>query len=129
MNPQSVAKRLRALALDLRWSWCPTTQRAFAALDPHLWEACAHGPLELLRRVHPARLAARAEEESFLALLAAAEARAADYHGARHWWERTHAARHPRLRIAYFCSEFAIHESIPTASLNSNGVTGPEPER
>ena len=110
MSTKSLAARLRALALDLRWSWCPDTQRAFAALDPALWDASQHAPLELLRRVQPARLAACAEDETILALLERAEGRARAYAEARPWFERAHAGE--RLRVAYFCSEFALHESL-----------------
>ena len=55
MTTKTLHKRLSALALDLRWTWCPTTQAAFAAIDPQAWEATNHAPLEVLRRVSDAR--------------------------------------------------------------------------
>lgn len=110
MPAKQLAKRLRALALNLRWSWCPDTQRAFAAIDPALWDSTNHAPLELLRRVHPARLQACAEDKALVALVERAEARAKSYANARPWFARKHGKE--RLKVAYFCSEFAIHESL-----------------
>lgn len=112
MKTKALAKRLSALALDLRWSWCPTTQAVFAALDPLQWEATQHAPLETLRRVPAARLDACAADEEFVKLLDAAEKAGADYYGAKTWFERKIAPRNPGLKVAYFCSEFAIHESL-----------------
>ena len=56
MTSKTLARRLRALALDLRWTWCPTTQAAFAAVDPRQWEATNHAPLEVLSRAAGTRL-------------------------------------------------------------------------
>lgn len=112
MTAKILERRLSALALDLRWTWCPTTQAAFAALDPREWEATNHAPLEVLRRVPSARLEACAEDPAFEKLLSAAEKARDAYYGAKTWWERKKAAKAPRARIAYFCSEFAIHESL-----------------
>ena len=112
MKTKALSKRLSALALDLRWSWCPTTQAVFAAIDPLQWEATQHAPHETLRRVPAARLEACADDESFVALLEAAEAASADYYAAETWFDRKVAPRAPGLKVAYFCSEFAIHESM-----------------
>lgn len=111
MTPDSpLAGRLRALAMDLRWTTCPLALRAFAAVDPVLWEATNHDPLALLRRVHPERLAAADEDGTLGRLVAAAEGAARRQADARTWFERRHGRR--RLRVAYFCSEFALHESL-----------------
>ena len=112
MTPKTLQKRLRALALDLRWTWCADSQAAFRALDPAQWDAAKHAPLELLRRVHPARVGAAAEDPAYAALLDAAEAARDAYYAAETWYEREIAPRGERLQVAYFCSEFAIHESL-----------------
>lgn len=112
MTPKSLEKRVRALALDLRWTWCEKAQAAFAALDPALWSATRHAPLEVLRRIPRARLEACAEDPGFEALLDAAEKAREEYRSTPTWFEKKVAARAPRLKVAYFCSEFAIHESL-----------------
>ena len=109
---KTLRKRLTALAQDLRWTWCPQTQRAFAAIDPVLWDATKHAPLEALGRVTEARFEACLENDSFLALVEAAEAARDAYYDAPTWFERSVQSAHPKLKVAYFCSEFAIHESL-----------------
>ncbi|MEM8709731.1 MAG: DUF3417 domain-containing protein, partial [Planctomycetota bacterium] len=75
MTPKALEKRLRALALDLRWTWCPSAQALFAAIDPLQWEATHHAPLEVLRRAPVERIESCAADERFHALLDAAHAR------------------------------------------------------
>lgn len=112
MTLKALSKRLKALALDLRWTWCPQAQAAFAAIDPLQWEASQHAPLELLRRVPAARFEACAADPDFIALVDAAEAAREDYYSTPTWFEKEIAPKAPKLRVAYFCSEFAIHESL-----------------
>ncbi len=112
MTPKTLRKRIHALALDLRWTWCPKTQAAFAAIDPLLWEATNRAPLEVLRRVTEARLLACAEDAGFGKALDAAEKASAAYYGGKTWFDTKVKKKAPRLRVAYFCSEFAIHESL-----------------
>jgi glycogen phosphorylase len=117
-----LTKRLSALAFDLGWTWCPLARRTFAAIDPQQWEACKHAPLELLRRTSAARLEACAGDSELLGLLASAEGERQARLSAKTWFERTHqrkTTKHDKdakLRVAYFCSEFAIHESLPQYS-------------
>src|SRR5947208_1150895 len=40
--------RVRAVAKNLWWSWNPSAQRLFAALDPKLWDATHHNPIKTL---------------------------------------------------------------------------------
>lgn len=112
MTPKALQKRIHALALDLRWTWCPDAQTLFAAIDPLQWEATNHAPLETLRRVPEARLEACAQDPKFVSLLEAAEKANEAYYGAKTWFERSMAKEAPGLKVAYFCSEFAIHESL-----------------
>jgi len=116
ISPASLERRLRALAFDLRWTWCSSAARLFAAVDPVLWEATNHAPLEVLRRVAPPRLAACGEDRGFRALLAETEERRRAYYAATTWFARTVRGARRKTRIAYFCSEYAVHESIPQYS-------------
>ncbi len=105
--------RLHELALDLWWSWRPTARQVFRRLDYPLWRATAHNPVRMLRTIDEARLAAAAQDPTFLAVYDEAiagldEARTAQ----RTWW----AAKAPDLNgkvIAYFSAEFALHQSLP----------------
>lgn len=108
-----LAARLDALARDLHWTWNPPAQRALAAIDPPLWEATRHNPIAVLQQAAPQRLAALEHDADFQALLAAAEQQRAAYRRARPWFARAYRGSDRRMLVAYFCSEFAIHESMP----------------
>ena len=49
---------LAILATNLWWSWSTDARQVFRRIDEPLWHLTKHNPLELLRRVDPARLAA-----------------------------------------------------------------------
>src|SRR2546430_13644543 len=53
---------LAAVAANLSWSWNRNARALFRLLDAALWRRTQHNPLELLRRVDPARPAALAAD-------------------------------------------------------------------
>jgi len=57
---------LRALMLNLRWSWHAPTRALFAGIDPVAWDESGHDPVGLLARVSHERLAELAGDEAFL---------------------------------------------------------------
>jgi len=107
---------LARLAMNLWWSWQLDARDLFRSIDANLWHRTRHNPLELLQRVEPARLQDSARDPAFLA----SYDRVMDAFTTldRHqdtWFARHHgdAAGRP---IAYFCAEFALHNSIPVYS-------------
>jgi starch phosphorylase len=116
ITPEDARAHLRELAMNLWWSWNEVAQRPFAALDPVLWHATKRSPLAVLAQVSPATLAAACEEPGFRLALADARAALAAELARETWWNATHAKKRPNTNtettIAYFCSEYAIHESI-----------------
>ena len=109
-SAKPLERRVRTLAMDLGWTWCPAAKRAFAALDPREWEATKHAPLTTLQRMHPARLEACATDPAVLALFDEAERAREARLGTKAWFTRRHRGADARLRVAYFCSEYALHE-------------------
>jgi len=103
--------RLRRLARDLWWSWNECAQRPFAALDPEAWDATRHDPLAVLAGVDDETLRLRGEEPDFMAMVEFAERTRRESLQAPSWFDAKHGAK--SLRVAYFCSEFALHESLP----------------
>ena len=95
---------LEDLAYNLRWSWDPHTRDLFHRLAPEPW-ACTHNAIAALKSVsnEPDRLAEHAE--SILERHSDLE-------------QYLNAPRHLQNipRIAYFCAEFAIAESLPIYS-------------
>ncbi len=108
-----VFSRLDTLARNLWWSWNPDAQRLFAAVDPPLWEATRRSPLHMLMMLSPARRETIGGDASFHTLLTDVEQQLAAYLKARTWFDRTAKGRQKRAQIAYFCAEFALHESLP----------------
>ncbi|HSB54078.1 MAG TPA: alpha-glucan family phosphorylase, partial [Gemmatimonadales bacterium] len=106
---------LSALATNLWWSWNLDARLVFRRIDQPLWHLTKHNPLELLRRVDPARLAACASDPGFLAIYD----RVMDaFHrgvSTRNTWFQD---RFPDLTrpVAYFCAEFGLHNSVPIYS-------------
>src|ERR1700716_3969620 len=95
---------LEQLAYNLRWSWDPKPLDLFQSLAPEPW-ARTHNPIAVLKSAanDPDRLAEHAE--SILE---------------RHGDLDQYLNRAPHVkdvpRIAYFCAEFAIAESLPIYS-------------
>jgi glycogen phosphorylase len=95
---------LEELAYNLRWSWHPATVDLFQSLAPERW-ARTHNPINAMRAAanEPDRLAEHAE--SILER----------YGDLEQYLNRPpHVADVPR--IAYFCAEFAITETLPIYS-------------
>lgn len=109
--PRRICSRLRRLARDLWWSWNEVAQRPFAALSPELWRATRHDPMAVLSSIGDDLLRIRASEPAFVELVERAERARREALDAPSWFERHHPGS--SLRVAYFCSEFALHESLP----------------
>jgi starch phosphorylase len=106
---------LAALATNLWWSWSLDARGLFRRLDEPLWHLTKHNPLELLRRVDPARLAACATDPGFLVQYYRVMDAASRALTGPNTWFREH---YPDLTrpIAYFCAEFGLHNSVPIYS-------------
>ena len=105
--------RIEALARNLWWTWNPDPQRLFAGLDPVQWEATNHNPIRTYALMPAERRAMLAGDRDFLALLRDCERQLAEYLRARTWFQRHATAAQKRTRIAYFCAEYGLHESLP----------------
>ena len=109
-------ERLWEFATDLSWTWHREARALFRAVDPPEWRRTRNNPVAVLREVGDERLGALARDPAFLqrydAVCAAADAESSHESG---WF----AGRYPDLAgspVAYFCAEFALHESIPIYS-------------
>ena len=96
-------KGLSSIAANLSWSWNRDARALFRRIDQALWHLTRHNPVEMLRRVDPARLEACAQDPEFLRLYDAVVGVA----------QTPQVAQQP---IAYFCAEFGLHTSVPIYS-------------
>ncbi len=106
---------LATLATNLWWSWSTDARQVFRRIDEALWSLTKHNPIELLRRVDPARLAACATDPAFLVLYDRVMDTATRALQGPNTWFHAHHAELERP-VAYFCAEFGLHNSVPIYS-------------
>jgi glycogen phosphorylase len=103
--------RLPELAYDLSWTWNPARE-VFRRLDYQLWRRSAHNPVRMLQDVSPEILERAVADPVLLALYDEAVSRLDAAGDATTWWNsRIGTGGHDV--IAYFCAEFALHQSLP----------------
>lgn len=100
---------LARIVYDYRWAWTWGRERLFREIDPHRWRRAACNPLHVIESAGPRRLAALARDASFVSSVRELASRL----------ELSVPNRIPIAGvdeghpIAYFCSEFGLHCSLP----------------
>ncbi|MBN1829443.1 MAG: alpha-glucan family phosphorylase [Deltaproteobacteria bacterium] len=105
--------RLREIAGNLSWSWNPEVQELFDRLDSELFRSLSRNPEELLEQVDAERLEEMAHNDEYLDLYKRALAIIDHRMGDDKPRDPFITADHP---IAYFSTEYGLHESIPIYS-------------
>jgi starch phosphorylase len=97
----------------LWWTWNPDVQRLFKSIDSDLWEQTTHNPVMFLRTVERSKLNAVTHDSHFLDFFDKA-IQAFDQYMARKdtWYEQNHG-HITKETIAYFSTEFGLHETLP----------------
>lgn len=111
--PEAVAG-LHELAYNLYWSWRPEVIELFRRVDRDLWERVGHNPVRLIGEVKQSRFEELAGDEGFLAQLRRLQDQLHDYLCEEGYVQRACEAQ--QLRVAYFCAEFGLTESLPLYS-------------
>ena len=104
--------RLPELAHDLWWIWNPARE-LFRRLDYGLWRQSAHNPVRMLRELTPEMLSRAVADPVLLGLYDDAMAKFDQSRAAKGTWWQRHVDDDRHKVIAYFCAEFAIHQSLP----------------
>lgn len=113
--PERIAE-LATLATNLWWCWSRDARNLFRSIDKLLWHRTRHNPIALLQGVVPARLNALVGDAEFLERYDRVRTQLERALGGEGTWFR---ATHPELatrRVAYFCAEFGLHNSVPIYS-------------
>jgi starch phosphorylase len=109
--------RLGKLAYNLWWTWNPDAQRLFARIDADIWERCEHNPIRFLRQIGRARLNAVTQDRYYLDSYDRILRNFDEYLAARNtWFSRTYPPEQGNQIIAYFSTEFGLHETLPIYS-------------
>ncbi|MBD3161370.1 MAG: alpha-glucan family phosphorylase [Candidatus Eisenbacteria bacterium] len=106
---------LEDLARNLWWTWNPETAHLFRRLDPDLWEASHHNPVELLGSLTQERLDRLAGDEAVLSSMRRAVDELDEYIERTSWYANSFEAG-DEMVVAYFSAEFGLHESLPIYS-------------
>ena len=107
---------LADVALNFSWRWNRHARELFRDLDPTLWHLSGRNPIELLRRIDPARLQARTRDRAFMALYEKVIQAAGIERSHSNTWFAESFPDLNKKRVAYFCAEFGIHKSVPIYS-------------
>ena len=107
-------RHLAELAYNLWWTWNSDASRVFRRLDPILWEACFHNPVQFLRDIEPKKLKSATQDRYYLEFYDEVIASFKNYMegGSKTWYAREHT-QHLNQPIAYFSTEFGLHETLP----------------
>lgn len=106
-------RRLGELAYNLWWTWNPDAQRLFIRIDRDLWERVDHNPILFLRQIPRASLNAIIQDRYYLEFYDRIFKAFDEYMAAKDTWcARIHPEYNNRP-IAYFSTEFGLHETLP----------------
>ncbi len=112
MLAERLPVRLRALgelAYNYRWSWTSGGPELFEQIDPRRWELCGANPVRMLQEVSPYALEQLADDEAFVERLNVT------YCELQRDLARPYrkCAVSPERPVAFFCAEYAVHQSLP----------------
>jgi len=106
-------KRLGELAYNLWWTWNPEAQRLFIQIDRDLWERTNHNPIKFLNMVQRASLNSVTQNRYYLEYYDQIFGEFDDYMRAEETWCSRHHPEYNDHPIAYFSTEFGLHETLP----------------
>jgi len=110
--PQRIA-RLGDLAYNLWWTWNPDVQHLYKRIDSDLWEQTSHNPVQFLRNVDRAKLNAVSYDSQYLDFYDRSLLAFDQYTERENTWYQENHGRLDNELIAYFSSEFGLHETLP----------------
>lgn len=105
--------RLGDLAYNLWWSWHPEALRLYRFIDPVLWERVYHNPVKFLQQVVRKLLNGAAQDTTYLEQYRQVMAAFDEYINADLTWARQQYPELISKPIAYFSTEFGLHEALP----------------
>lgn len=106
-------KRLGELAYNLWWTWNPEAQRLFIQIDRDLWERTNHNPIRFLSMVQRASLNSVTQNRYYLEYYDQIFGDFDDYMRAEETWCSRNHPEYNNRPIAYFSTEFGLHETLP----------------
>jgi len=109
-------ERLRALAMNIWWTWHPEVISLFSDLHPQLWRQVDHNPIAFLDQITPEQVEERASELVLHSRINYAFRRLNEYVAMDRTWGSIHCGNLNKRPVVYFSAEFGLHESLPIYS-------------
>ncbi|KAA3642393.1 MAG: alpha-glucan family phosphorylase [Chloroflexi bacterium] len=109
-------ERLGELAYNLWWTWEKDAQSYFRMINGHLWEETYHNPVQFLRSVGRADLNRASQDRYMLDFYKKLMADFDEYMAAQDTWFKDTYPNLTEKNIAYFSTEFGLHETLPIYS-------------
>ena len=107
-------KNLEPLALNMRWSWHHPLTQLFCDINPEAWMESRNPVKTLLSST--AQLEKLAHNAEFIERVETEYKNLQDYLEKQDtWYQRTYPNEQNK-KIAYFCAEYGLHESLPIYS-------------
>jgi starch phosphorylase len=108
-------KPLMDIAYNLWWVWNSDALELFRRIDRDLWEEHYHNPIMLLGTVAENRLLELSKDSGFLSHQERVMNSLNRYMEIQTWYDQQYPGQKSKA-IAYFSTEFGIHESLPIYS-------------
>ena len=108
-------KDLIEISENMWWCWNSDAVELFRRLDRYIWEESYHSPKAMLGLVKQEVLDELSDDPSFLSHMKMVKEELDKYMSMPTWFDKTFP-QHKDKKIAYFSTEFAIHESLPIYS-------------
>ena len=105
--------RLGELAYNLWWSWHPQAPDLYRWIDDVLWHQVTHNPVRFLQQVHRSKLNAAIQNTEYMTLYHSVMSEFDAYMEADATWMSRTFRNLNSQPIAYFSTEFGLHESLP----------------
>ena len=110
--PTDPVALLNDVARNLWWSWNPQARELFEYASAPAFNAADQNPIVALRKLSAARKGALAADADFVRRVQDVHADLRRYLRAKAWYASRHS-RKVKGVTAYFCMEYAVHESLP----------------
>jgi starch phosphorylase len=108
--------KLRGLSRNLWWTWQPDLISIYRDLNPARWRGTHHNPLAFLEHFEEWELLPRAEEMAVDSRINYAFHRLQEYLSGPRLQDIGGPGALKAHPVAYFCTEFGLHESMPIYS-------------
>lgn len=106
---------LLEIASNLWYGWNPDATLLFNSLDEEIWKGVNQNPLKMLCQVSSETLEKFAENEEYVSQVNNVYSKMKAYLESESWFKRKYGSD-VKDKIAYFCLEYGLHESLPIYS-------------